>query len=98
VKIDKLAIEKSRVKKRMEKIRTIDKNELVEKGKEIYKKKLKDKLEPEHKGEIVAIDIKSGDYFLGKSVIEADRKAREKYPDDVFYFNKIGYRAVYVHR
>jgi len=84
--------------RKMEKIRTIDKNELVDKGEEIYEKKLKDKLEPEHKGEIVAIDVKSGDYFLGKSVIEADKKAREKYPDDVFYFNKIGYRAVYVHR
>jgi hypothetical protein len=31
-------------------------------------------------------------------VVEADEKAREKYPDEVFYFNKIGYRAVYVHR
>ncbi len=84
--------------RKMEKIRTIDKNELVAQGEEIYEKKLKDKLEPGHKGEIVAIDIKSGDYFLGKSVIEADKKAREKHPDEVFYFNKIGYRAVYVHR
>jgi adenosylmethionine-8-amino-7-oxononanoate aminotransferase len=81
----------------IEKIRIIDKDELVEKGKEIYKK-IKDRLEPAHKGEIVAIDVKTGDYFLGKDVVEADEKAREKYPDDVFYFNKIGYRAVYVHR
>lgn len=81
----------------IEKIRIIDKDELVEKGKEIYKK-IKDRLVPAHKGEIVAIDVKTGDYFLGKDVVEADEKAREKYPDDVFYFNKIGYRAVYVHR
>jgi len=81
----------------MEKIRIVDKNELVEKGKEIYKK-IKDRLEPAHKGEIVAIEVKTGDYFLGKDMVEADEKAREKYPDEVFYFNKIGYRAVYVHR
>ncbi len=80
-----------------EKIRIVDKNELVEKGKEIYKK-IKDRLEPAHKGEIVAIEVKTGDYFLGKDMVEADEKAREKYPDEVFYFNKIGYRAVYVHR
>lgn len=80
-----------------EKIRLVDKAELVEKGKEIYAK-LKDKLEPAHKGEIVAIEIKTGDYFVGNSVIEADRKARKRYPDEVFYFNKIGYRAVYVHK
>ena len=81
----------------MEKIRIVDKKELVEKGKEIYRK-IKDRLEPVHKGEIVAIEVKTGDYFLGKDMVEADEKAREKYPDEVFYFNKIGYRAVYVHR
>jgi hypothetical protein len=82
---------------KMEKIRIVDKKELVEKGKEIYRK-IKDRLEPAHKGEIVAIEVKTGDYFLGKDMVEADEKAREKYPDEVFYFNKIGYRAVYVHR
>ncbi len=81
----------------MDKIRIVDKNALVEKGKEIYRK-IKDKLEPVHKGEIVAIEVKTGDYFIGKDMVEADEKAREKYPDEVFYFNKIGYRAVYVHR
>ena len=77
-----------------EKIRIVDKNELVEKGKEIYKK-IKDRLEPEHKGEIVAIEIKTGDYFLGKDLVEADEKAREKYPDAVFFLARIGYRAVW---
>ena len=86
------------VKKKMEKIRTINKEELVEKGKEIYEKKLKDKLELEHKGEIVAIDVKSGDYFVGKDMTEADKKAREKHPNDVFYMVRVGHRAVFVHR
>jgi len=78
----------------MGKIRIVDKNELVDKGEEVYAK-IKDKLEPAHKGEIVAIEIKTGDYFLGKDVIEADEKAREKYPDEVFYLARIGYRAVW---
>jgi len=81
----------------MEKIRLVDKNELVDKGKDIYGK-IKDKLEPEHKGEIVAIDVKSGDYFLGRNITEANKKARERHPDDVFYLAKIGYGAVWVHR
>ena len=81
----------------MEKIRIVDKNELVEKGKEIYKK-IRDKLEPAHKGEVIAIEVKTGDYFLGNSVIEADRKARKRYPDEVFYFGKVGYRTLHIHR
>ena len=49
----------------MGKVRIVDKNEHVDKGTAIYEK-IKDKLEPEHKGEFVAIEVDTGDYFLGK--------------------------------
>ncbi len=78
-------------------ILVVDKDEIVEKGQRIYEK-IKDKLEPEHKGEIVAIEVETGDYFLGKSVIEATDKAREKYPDKVFYTARVGFPVVYVFR
>ena len=81
----------------MEKMRIVDKGEMVDKGDEIYKK-IKDKLEPEHKGEFIAIEVDTGDYFVGKDPIEADEKAREKHPDAVFYLARIGYRAAFVHR
>ena len=80
--------------KETEKIRIVDKNEHVEKGKKIYEK-IKDKLEPVHRGEFVAIEVDTGDYFMGKDLIEADRKARVKYPDAVFFLARIGYRAVW---
>ena len=80
-----------------EKIRIVDKDEHVDKGKGIYAK-IKDKLEPTHKGEFVAIEVDTGDYFVGKDPIEADRKAREKYPDAVFFLARIGYRTAFVRR
>ena len=49
----------------MEKMRIVDKDEMVDKGDEIYKK-IKDKLEPEHKGEFIAIEVDTGDYFVGR--------------------------------
>jgi len=39
-----------------EKIRIVDKDELVEKGEEIYAK-IKDKLEPERKGEFIRKEV-----------------------------------------
>ena len=59
---------------------------------------LKSQLDPTYHGQIVAIEVESGDYFIGKSVTEAARKAREKYPEKVFYFVKIGFPAVHVRR
>jgi len=76
---------------------TINKEELVAKGQEIYQH-LKEKLEPGHNGQIVAIEVESGDYFLGQSVVEAGKKARKKHPDKFFYFVKVGFPAVHIRR
>ena len=37
----------------------------IEQAKHTYDERLASKLEPEHNGEIVAIEPESGDYFLG---------------------------------
>lgn len=75
----------------------IDKKQFVHKGEEKYQA-LKEKLEPEHKGKIVAIDIETGDYFLGESVIEAVKKGREKYPNKIFFTAKVGFPVVHSHK
>lgn len=82
----------------MDTVRTVNKNELVVQGQKIYETLLQEKLEPEHKGKVVAIEVESGDYFLGKSVVEAARKARLKHPEKLFYFAKVGYRAMHIRR
>jgi len=82
----------------MEVVKPFNINRFVAKGEEIYQQRLKDKLEPTHYGQIVAIEVESGDYFLGESVIEAGLKARAKYPDKIFHFIKIGFPTVRIHR
>lgn len=62
---------------------------VLAKGKEIYLK-IKDQLEPDHNGEIVVIDVDSGEYFIGKTMFEANDKAREKYLNKQLYFARIG--------
>jgi|YelNatPaOPRAMG01_1025707.scaffolds.fasta_scaffold02246_8 hypothetical protein len=62
---------------------------VLAKGKEIYLK-IKDQLEPTHNGKIVAIDVDSGEYFVGDTLLEANDKAREKYLNKQLYFARIG--------
>ena len=76
----------------------INKERLVAQGEELYRQRLKDRLEPAYHGQIVAIEVESGDYFLGKSVAEAAKKARAKHPQKFFYFVRIGFPAVHVRR
>jgi len=82
----------------MDAVPAVNKERLVAQGEALYQQRLKSQLDPTYHGQIVAIEIESGDYFIGKSVTEAARKAREKYPEKVFYFVKIGFPAVHVRR
>lgn len=66
-------------------------------GRQHYQR-LKDRLEPEHIGKIVAVEVESGEYFLGNTVVEAIKNAEAKYPEELLYIARIGYRAVYVKR
>jgi len=66
-------------------------------GQQVYER-LKEELEAKYKGKIAAIEVSSGDYFIGDTVVEAIKKAEEKFPDDVFYIVRVGYPAVYVRR
>ena len=56
------------------------------------------KLKAQYLGKIVAIDVETGEYFLGDTVIEAGKKGREKYPKKVFHFIRVGFPAVHVRR
>lgn len=71
--------------------------QFTKKGREIYKR-LKEDLEPQYRGKIVAIDVETGDYFLGNTVIEAGKKGRQKYPQKIFHFIRVGFPAVHVRR
>jgi hypothetical protein len=51
--------------------------------------------DPQHRGQVAAIEMESEEIFLGKDVVEATLKGWEKYPDRTFYFVRIGYAAVH---
>lgn len=69
--------------------------ERIKKADQIYERQLREILEKDHKGEIVAIEIASGDYFLGNNEIEAYEKAIQKYPNKTFVYKRIGYQATH---
>ena len=56
---------------------------------------LSEKVVEEHFGQFIAIEVDSGDYFIGDTAIEATQKARGKYSDKIFFLGRIGYRTAY---
>jgi hypothetical protein len=73
----------------------IDKDAFAAKAKEIYNRKYRQQLEATERGKVVAIEVESGEIFIGRTALEAGMKAREKFPERVFYFIRVGYPAVH---
>ena len=68
---------------------------LAEKAQSLYQRLYRKKLEKTEKGRIVAIEVESGEIFIGDTTIDVGLKARAKYPHKMFYFKRIGYPAVH---
>ena len=68
----------------------VNTKEIGRKGRKILET-ISENLKKEHFGKAVAIDIETGNYFIGDTGIEATQKAREKHPNKVFSLGKIGY-------
>ena len=71
-------------------VKKTDISDIAKKGKKIYEK-IKGRYDPKYHGQYLAIEVKSGEVFLGKDGVVVIEKAEKKYPDTVFYLQKIGY-------
>ncbi len=66
---------------------------LASRGREIYDRNLRQILEPDLRGRFVAIEVESGEYFLGSTITESIANGRKKYPTRLFYVMRVGYEA-----
>lgn len=64
-------------------------------GKEIYEKDIRHLVEADHHGQVVAINIDSGDYALGENAIEASERLHAHHPDAEVWLTRVGHRTLY---
>jgi len=82
----------------MHQVHTLPNTRLIgKKGRQIFRE-LSPEFVENHRGEFMAIDVDSGEWFLGKTGLEATKKARDKYPGKVFFLGRIGHQATYIRK
>lgn len=69
--------------------------EVSRRGKELYERRIRSEVEPEHEGRFLVVDIESGEYALADDELEAFDRAREKTPEGVLYLIRIGQPAAH---
>ncbi len=64
-------------------------------GKEIYQQQIRDKVEPEHKGKFLSVDIETGDYEIDTDDLSPTMRLLAKRPDAIIYSLRIGFPAAH---
>ncbi|MBM4033185.1 MAG: nucleotidyltransferase domain-containing protein [Planctomycetes bacterium] len=72
----------------------IDREAFARRAEDYYDRVLRAKLEPDHKGEYLYLDVATGDYELDADKLAAMRRARAKHPNAFLYIKRVGYHAV----
>lgn len=70
-----------------------DPEAFAQRAEAIYNRKYRHEFETKYHGRIAAIEVNSGDAFIGATELDAIAKARKKYPDRLFFFLRVGYKA-----
>jgi len=68
----------------------ISREEFVRRGQDYYDRFLRDKLEPEHKGKYLVLDIETGEYEMDADEMAAIDRARARMPETLFYILRVG--------
>jgi hypothetical protein len=66
---------------------------VINQAKNIYNNQLKVALEANHRGQFVAIEPVSGDYFVSDTLDGAVQAARARHPDRLSHTLRVGYPA-----
>jgi len=71
------------------------KDEVIQKGREIYQAELQASVETENKGKFLVLDIDSRDYEIDSNELAAITRSMEKHPDGSRYIMRVGYPAAH---
>ena len=64
-------------------------------GRAIYQRDVRPQVEPDHDGEVVAIDVDSGNWAIGDDRTDAVDRLRAEHPDSHdIWCERVGYRAM----
>jgi hypothetical protein len=69
-------------------------DEFERRGQAWYETRVRSQVDPMHQGEIVAIDIDTGEFELGKNTLSAAQRLLSRHPESQMWFVRVGHIAV----
>ena len=70
-------------------------DEVARRGEAIYEQHIRAKVEAQHQGKFLVLDIETGEYEIDEDDLSATKRALARRPDAVLYGLRIGYPTAY---
>lgn len=70
-------------------------DEIVRRGQELYEREIRAKVEPQHSGRFLVLDIDSADFDVADTAIEAIQRIKLRHADPALYILRVGHDAAY---
>jgi hypothetical protein len=69
--------------------------EIARRGQEIYDQSIRARVEPEHRGKFLIVNVETGEYEMDADDVTASIRAKEKYSDAPLFTIRVGYPTAY---
>jgi hypothetical protein len=69
--------------------------QIVERGQRLYDQQIRHKVEPQHKGDYLVINVETGEYEMDADDLVASKRAKVRFPDAPLYTLRVGYPTAY---
>jgi hypothetical protein len=66
-------------------------DEIVERGQALYDQKIRAKVEPQHNGKFMVLDIETGEFEIDADSVAALERAEAKHPDPALFLLRVGF-------
>jgi len=70
-------------------------DEVVRRGKALYDRDIRLKVEAGNLGKVLVIDVETGEYEIDEDELNAAKRAKSRHPDGALYMMRIGSSAMY---
>jgi len=70
-------------------------DEIASRGQKLYEQQIRAKVDAEHKGKFLVLDIETGEYEIDANELGAVKRAKTKNSDAVLYILRVGYPTAY---
>ena len=73
----------------------LTKEEIVQRGQEIYEREIQSLVEADNKGRVVAIDVRTGEFEVAVDAITSARQLRLRQPEAIIFVQRVGYSSLH---